>query len=184
MSEVIRESDTFFGLVARALETAADAGRISEKKIVSALGVPKPTAAKIMCALALIGALGEKHGGKYAYAGEADATADVRKRAEEFPQDYLPMVEEDKAFKAIGAEGYMTGTLLPAVRICVLYGSVSVIFLQRKMSVGYERAHEIFDIIAACGFLGEEDEINPGRRKVNIGYSDYDRLFAALGGGK
>ena len=94
------------------------------------------------------------------------------------------MVEEDKAFKAIGAEGYMTGTLLPAVRICVLYGSVSVIFLQRKMSVGYERAHEIFDIIAACGFLGEEDEINPGRRKVNIGYADYDRLFAAFGGGK
>lgn len=184
MSEVIRESDTFFGLIARALETASDAGRISEKKIVSALGVRKPTAAKIMCALALIGALGEKHGGKYVYAGTADAAVDVRKRAEEFPQDYLPMVEEDKAFKQVGAEGYMTGTLLPAVRICVLYGSVSVIFLQRKMSVGYERAHEIFDIIAACGFLGEEDEINPGRRKVKIGYSDYDRLFAELGGAK
>ena len=74
----------------------------------------------------------------------------------------------------------MTGTLLPAVRIGVLYGSLSVIFLERKMSVGFERAHEIYDIIAACGLLGEEDDINPGRRKITIGLADYDALYARL----
>ena len=63
----------------------------------------------------------------------------------------------------------MTGTLLPAVRIGVLYGSLSVIFLERKMSVGFERAHEIFDIIAACGLLGEEDDITPDAERSPSG---------------
>ena len=48
------------------------------------------------------------------------------------------------------------------------------------MSVGYERAHEIYDIIAACGLLGDEDEINPGRRKMTVGFADYDALYARL----
>ena len=56
----------------------------------------------------------------------------------------------------------------------------TVIFLERKMSVGFERAHEIYDIIAACGLLGEEDDINPGRRKIVIGLADYDALYARL----
>lgn len=180
MSGIIRESDTFFGIVARALALAQKEGYVSEKKIESALGVRRPTAAKVMCALAVMDVLGERHGKKFSYKGTAEDAANALRLKEEFSQDYLPLVEEDKAFKAVGAENYMTGTLLPAVRIGVLYGSLSVVFLERKMSVAYERAHEIYDIIAACGLLGEEDEINPGRRKMKMGFADFDRLYARL----
>ena len=38
----------------------------------------------------------------------------------------------------------------------------------------------IYDIIAACGLLGDEDEINPGRRKMTVGFADYDALYARL----
>ena len=133
-----------------------------------------------MCALRVMGVLGAKEKKYHPYTGNGTEAAAAERRKAGYAQDYLPLVEEEKAFKPIGADGYMTGTLLPAVRIGVLYGSLSVIFLERKMSVGFERAHEIFDIIAACGLLGEEDDINPGRRKVTIGLADYDALYARL----
>lgn len=181
MNGVIRENDTFFGIIAGAVALAAKEGKVSEKKIESALGVRRPTAAKVMCALAVMNLLGEKHGKKSLYAGAPDEAERVLRRKDEFAQDYLPLVEEDKAFREIGAEKYMTGTLLPAIKIGILYGSLSVVFLERKMSVAYERAHEIFDIIAACGLLGEEDDINPGRRKMLMTFADYDSLYRRVG---
>lgn len=177
---IVKENDTFFGLVARAAEYAAAEGRVNEKKLAKALGVHIPTAAKLVCALRVMGVLGAKEKKYHPYTGNGTEAAAAERRKAEYAQDYLPLVEEEKAFKPIGADGYMTGTLLPAVRIGVLYGSLSVIFLERKMSVGFERAHEIYDIIAACGLLGEEDDINPGRRKIAIGLADYDALYARL----
>ena len=177
---IVKENDTFFGLVARAAEYAAAEGRVNEKKLAKAVGVHIPTAAKLVCALRVMGVLGGKDKKYYPYTGSGTEAAAAEKRKAEYAQDYLPLVEEDKAFKPIGADGYMTGTLLPAIRIGAMYGSLSVIFLERKMSVGFERAHEIFDIIAACGLLGEEDEINPGRRKMAASLSDYDALYARL----
>ena len=181
MSGVIKESATFFEFIRRAAEYAEREGRVAEKKLAKALGVRIPTAAKLVCALEIAGVLGRKDGKYRPYTGSGSEKGEIAARGAEFPQDYLPLVEDDKAFKPIGAEGYMTGTLLPAVKIGVFYGSLSVVFLERKMSVGYERAHEIFDIIAACGLLEGEDEINPGRRKMKLGLADYDALYARLG---
>lgn len=179
MSGIIKEKETFFTLVPRAREFARREGKFSEKKLASALGVHRPTAAKLICALLVTGDIEQTKGDKFLFTdgggGRNDAGADA------FTHDYLPLVEDEKAFRAIGHEGYMTGTLLPAVKTGILYGSLSVIFLQRKLSVAYERAHEIFDIIAACGLLGEEDDRNPGRRKMAFGFADYDALCARLG---
>lgn len=181
MSEVIKERDTFFGLTAQAAAYAAKEGRVSEKKLAKALDVRMPTAAKLVCALRIMGVIGGREKKYYPYTGTGSEAGETEGRSADYPQDYLPLVEEDKAFKPIGAEGYLTGTLLPALRIGAWYGSLSVIFLERKMSVGFERAHEIFDIIAACGLLGEEDDINPGRRKMKLDLAGYDALYARLG---
>lgn len=183
MSEVIKENGTFFEIAARAAEYAAEKGKVSEKKLAKALGIRMPTASKTVCALALMGVLGKKDGRYYPYTGNGAEAAEVRARAAEYPQDYLPLVEDAAAFGKIGADGYMTGTLLPAVKIGVMYGSVSVIFLQRKMSVVFERAHEIYDIMAVCGMFGGEDEFNPGRKKFIPGSADYDALYARFGAG-
>lgn len=177
---ILQEKETFFGVIADAVAYAKREGRVSEKKLKSALGVHLPTASKAVCALLLMGVVGRREGKYYPYVGKGDEEAKVRARAEGYAQDYLPLAEEDKAFRSVGTDGYMTGTLLPAIKTGTMFGSLSVIFLERKLSVGYERAHEIYDIIAACGLLGDEDEINPGRRKMTVGFADYDALYARL----
>ena len=183
MSGVIRESISFFEVIALAAEYAEREGKVSEKKLKKALGVHLPTAAKAICALAVTGVVGRKEKKYYPFTGSTGVPAEVQAERSRHKEDYLPLVEEDKAFAPIGVEGYMMGTLLPAIKIGVLYGSLSVVFLERKMSVGYERAHEIYDIIAACGLLGEEDDLNPGRKKMKLGFADFDALYARIGEG-
>lgn len=60
MSGVIRESISFFEVIALAAEYAEREGKVSEKKLKKALGVHLPTAAKAICALAVTGVVGRK----------------------------------------------------------------------------------------------------------------------------
>ena len=175
-----REKETFFGIIVASAALGERTGVVSPEKIASALKVKMPTAIKAYCALEVMGLLGEVTRKKRVYTGKAGESARIAARKEEFPQDYFPLVEDASAFSEVGAAGYIGGTLLPALKAGMMYGSLSVIFIERKLGVPYERAREIFDIIAAAGLLGDEDEFNPGRRLMNFGFADYDALFARL----
>ena len=50
--------------------------------------------------------------------------------------------------------------------------------MERKLSVVYERACEVYDLLGVAGFLGADDEINPGRKLMTIGYDGYDAVYA------
>ena len=96
---IVKENDTFFGLVARAAEYAAAEGRVNEKKLAKALGVHIPTAAKLVCALRVMGVLGAKEKKYHPYTGNGTEAAAAERRKAGYAQDYLPLVEEEKAFK-------------------------------------------------------------------------------------
>lgn len=175
MKESIRQESRTFGTLAdEAAEYAARKGAISEKKLSRALGIFRPTAAKLLAAFVVAGAAREIGRGKFAFLPAAYRPTDGG------AEGYLPLAETDAAFSEVGVRGYLKGTLLPALKIGLTYGSLSVIFLERKMSVGYERAHEVYDIIAVAGLLGEEDGRNPGRRLLTLSPARYDELYAEV----
>ena len=173
-SGIRRENRTFAELVAAAAVRGEKKGRLSESALRRELKVFYPTAVKVLCAFEIAGALGERKGSNFDFRPDAAAVWGGKGGEKE---DYLPLAETDSDFKSVGFKGYLTGTLLPAVKIGITYGSLSVVFLERKMSVGYERAREVYDLIAAAGLLGEEDEINPGRKLMKMTFSEYDALY-------
>lgn len=180
--KILQENRTLAVLAAEAAEYAAGERTINAKALAKRLGIFRPTAVKLLCLLDLMGLLGERGRKGFEVLPCARAAEEIRARAERLPQDYLPLSEDEKEFEKAGYDGYMFGTLLPALKIGITYGSISVIYLQRKMSVGYERAHEIYDLLGAGGFFDKDDEINPGRKLMTVGYSDYDRIYMRLEG--
>lgn len=176
-SGVRRENRTFAELAAAAADAGAKKGKISERALRRALKVFYPTAVKVLAAFELAGALGECKGGKFEFiADRVPSSKDGGGEREE----YLPLAETDDDFRKVGFKGYLTGTLLPAVKIGITYGSLSVVFLERKMSVGYERAREVYDLVAAAGLLGGDDEINPGRKLMKMTPAEYDVLYGRV----
>lgn len=136
-----REKETFFGIIAASAALGERTGVVSPEKIASALKVKMPTAIKAYCALEVMGLLGEVTRKKRVYTGKAGESARIAARKEEFPQDYFPLVEDASAFSEVGAAGYIGGTLLPALKAGMMYGSLSVIFIERKLG-GALRARE------------------------------------------
>lgn len=122
-----REKETFFGIIAASAALGERTGVVSPEKIASALKVKMPTAIKAYCALEVMGLLGEVTRKKRVYTGKAGESARIAARKEEFPQDYFPLVEDASAFSEVGAAGYIGGTLLPALKAGMMYGSLSVI---------------------------------------------------------
>lgn len=173
-SGIRRENRTFAELIAAAAAIGGKKGKLSESSLRRGLKVFFPTAVKVLCAFEIAGALGERKGRNFAF--RADGTAVFGDKGGE-REDYFPLAETDADFAKVGFKGYLAGTLLPAIKIGITYGSLSVVFLERKMSVGYERAREVYDLIAAAGLLGGDDEINPGRKLMRLTPSEYDALY-------
>lgn len=176
-SGVRREERTFAELVVAAASIGESKGKLSERALCRALKVYYPTAVKVLAAFELAGALGECRGGKYVFLSDR---ASVMKDGGGEREEYLPLAETDVDFRKVGFKGYLTGTLLPAVKIGITYGSLSVVFLERKMSVGYERAREVYDLVAAAGLLDGDDEINPGRKLTKMTPAEYDVLYGRV----
>lgn len=178
--EVRRERKTFAEYAAEFAEKAKPGDEVNEKSLCKRLGIHRPTATKLLCAFDLAGYLGEQDRKGFVWLGD-DKTAEVlAARAEELHQEYLPLVERDKDFDAIGYRGYLFGTLIPALKLGITFGSLSVIFLQRKMSVVRERAEEIYDLLGVGGFHGEDDQINTGRKMTAATHADFDRIYIRL----
>lgn len=178
--EVRQERNTFARYAAEFAAKAKHGEEVNEKVLCKRLGIHRPTATKLLCAFDLAGYLGEQDRKGFVWLGD-DKTAEVlAARAEELHQEYLPLVERDKDFDAIGYRGYLFGTLIPALKLGITFGSLSVIFLQRKMSVVRERAEEIYDLLGVGGFHGEDDQINTGRKMTAATHADFDRIYIRL----
>ncbi len=178
--EVRQERNTFARYAAEFAAKAKHGEEVNEKVLCKRLGIHRPTATKLLCAFDLAGYLGEQDRKGFVWLGD-DKTAEVlAARAEELHQEYLPLVERDKDFDAIGYRGYLFGTLIPALKLGITFGSLSVIFLQRKMSVVRERAEEIYDLLGVGGFHGEDDQINTGRKMTAATHADFDRIYVRL----
>lgn len=183
MSGIRQEKETFGQIFERAVCLASERGEISEKLLKKKLGIALPTAVKVMAAMYACGFIGAE-GKRGVFEFSADRNRLMRLGKND-GSTYEMLVEEDGAYKCVTFIDYACDTLLQALNFALNFGgSMSVGFLQRKLNVGLERATEIYDIIYACGFLGEDDEFNPGRKKLNITHSDYDALYARIHGGR
>lgn len=182
MKETVRqEKNTFAEYAVLAAELGAKEGHLSEKSLCRHLGIHAPTAVKLLCAFDMAGLLGDEDKKKgFVWQGNADDVAALKTRRDSLGQTYLPLVERDKDFEKLGYTGYLFGTLVPALKLGLTFGSLSVIFLQRKMSVVNERAHEIYDLLGICGFYDGDDPINPGRKLMTVTHSDYDGMYVRL----
>lgn len=176
----LKENRTLPAIFLAACELAADKGSVDEKTLHKKLRIRIPTAIKIICTMDIAGYLGERKGkGKgFVFSCGKCNLEEVRGRVAALGSKYLPLVESDEAFAETGYDGYVRGILLPALKTGIFYGSLSVTFLERKLSVVYERACEVYDLLGVAGFLGADDEINPGRKLMTIGYDGYDAVYA------
>ena len=174
----LKENRTLPAIFLAACEFAAEKGFVDEKTLHKKLKIRIPTAVKIICAMDIAGYLGERIGKGFVFSCGKCNLEEVRGRVARLDSKYLPLVESDEAFAETGYDGYVRGILLPALKTGIFYGSLSVTFLERKLSVVYERACEVYDLLGVAGFLGADDEINPGRKLMTIGYDGYDAVYA------
>lgn len=176
---VKQEKKTFGEIISGAASLGMKHGKVGVKDLQKQLHIEYPTAVKAVCALFAAGLIGERIKKDHAY------VSDKTKERALFDGcakcgDYLPFVEGDADADKLDTYSYMEGVFLPALKMALMFGSVSIIFLQRKLGVVTERANELFDLMQAAGLLGEEDFYNPGRVQVRFTHADYDRIALSM----
>lgn len=176
------ENRTLAALAADAYLAAEKEGVVGEKLFMKKLGIARPTAVKICAAFKLGGRTGKGGRKGEEFIADDGFYRDMKLRAEKYPSAYIPLVEADKDFKRVSVDSYIKDVLLPALLIGLTFGgSVSPMYLQRKLGVVIERAEEIFALLDVAGLVGDTDETNPSRRKLAAGLADYDSLLAEFG---